>query len=281
MASHGPDAYHVSMTSQTPDLDDQLSKASVARAYDFLLGGKDNYASDRQFAEELLSRDPQMAITAKINKDFGLRAVDYIVRQKVRQFLDLGSGIPTSPPSVHHTARRVSDAATVVYVDHDPVVAAHNRALSAIGPGLTVIQDSLLNIEAIFEHPEFTSIMDSNRPIGVLLLSVLQNTPHDEVLDFMTRLRSRLAPGSHLAISHVSDQADARVQEMVAQRAEAGTYPRTWFRSDAEILEYFTGFELVEPGLVDYRDWRASIELQDHRPELRTPLRCGVGILAG
>lgn len=270
------------MTAEPYDgLDPSTNKASVARAYDFLLGGKDNFAADRAFANELTNNDPQIATTAKLNKVFGTRAVDYIVNQKVSQFLDLGSGIPTSPPSVHDTARRIDFNAKVVYVDNDPVVAAHNRALRAIGPGLAVVQESLLNIDDIYEHEEFTDIIDPDKPIAVLLFSVLQNTPQDEALALMANLRSRMAPGSFLAISHANDRTDDAVKNMVAARAEAGTYPRTWFRGDDEIEAYFDGFTLVEPGLVDYRDWRASESDMDHRPELRTPLSAAVGYLPG
>ncbi|MGH8877080.1 MAG: SAM-dependent methyltransferase [Stackebrandtia sp.] len=258
-----------------------LSKSSVARAYDYLLGGKDNYEVDREFARGLLNRDSQMAITAKLNKEFGYRAVEYLARHGVKQFLDLGSGIPTSPPSVHETARRVHADAKVVYVDHDPVVAVHNRVFRAVSSGLAVIQESLTNVDRILAHEEFQSNIDLGEPVGVMFLSVLQNTPLERAVEVLARLRSRLAPGSYLAITHVSDTASASVKRMVAEKTEAGIYPQTWFRSDADILEFFTGFDLVEPGLVDYRDWRPTIAQQDDRPELHTPLRGGVGRLAG
>ncbi|MGH8880054.1 MAG: SAM-dependent methyltransferase, partial [Stackebrandtia sp.] len=155
------------------------NRASVARAYDFVLGGKDNYEADRKFAERILQHDPEVRLTAHLNKEFGRRVVDHLARQGIRQFLDLGSGIPTSPPSVHDTARRVRDEARVVYVDHDPVVAAHNRALRVIGPGLAVIQDSFLNIDGILGQEDFKSNIDLAEPVGVLFFSVLQAVPTD------------------------------------------------------------------------------------------------------
>ena len=256
------------------------TQPSVARAYDFALGGKDNFEVDRQFARAIKERDPEVFVTAQLNKDFGRRATEYMAKQGVRQFLDLGSGIPTSPPSIHDTARRFQPDARVVYVDNDPVVAAHNRALRAVSSGLALVQHTFLEPETIFAHPDFISTLDTSEPIGILFCSVLQNTPADTLADVLSRLRARLAPGSYLAISHTCERTSQAVKEAFAQQHETKGYPKTWFRSDAEITEFFAGFDIVEPGIVDYRDWYPDAELAANRPELNTQFTCGLGVLS-
>ena len=255
--------------------------ASVARAYDYFLGGKDHFEADRVFARNIMARDPDVPVTARLNKEFGRRAVDYMARNGIEQFLDLGSGIPTSPPSVHDTARRVRSAARVVYVDHDPVVVAQNRALRTDGSGLAVIQESFLDAQRVFGNPELLSTIDLARPVGVLFLSVFQNTADDVVDATLADLRSRLAPGSHLAISHITDNTAPEVQDAFNAEAAAGRYPKIAFRSEQRIAEFFTGFDLVDPGVVDYRDWRPTERDEDDRPELKTVLSGAVGRYQG
>ena len=273
------------MSTDSPTSDTQAydpvdtSKASVARAYDYILGGKDNYAADRAFVETMLQRDPEAKISARLNKDFGSRAVDYIARQGVTQFLDLGSGIPTSPPSVHETARRVHSDTKVVYVDHDPVVVAHNRALRATGPGLAIIQESFMSLDAVFGHDDFLANIDTSRPVGVLMLSVLQNNTDEQIRAMLDVLNARLAPGSFLAVSHVSSRTSDVFLDAVTKEIAAGRYPPTDFRTDERIAEFFTGYELVEPGIVDYRDWRPNQRQADDRPDLKTMMSGAVGVL--
>ena len=126
-------------TDPTPGAEFDTATPSVARTYDYLLGGKDNYEVDRQAVEMLRTVAPEAPVTARMNREFGKRAVRYIAEQGIRQFIDLGSGIPTSPPSVHDAVRGVDPTVRVVYVDVDPVVAGHSRALRSIGPGLDTI----------------------------------------------------------------------------------------------------------------------------------------------
>ena len=145
---------------------------SVARTYDYLLGGKDNYEVDRQAVEMLRMVAPEAPLTARMNREFGKRAVRYIAEQGIRQFIDLGSGIPTSPPSIHDAVRSV-DPAHVVYVDLDPVVAAHSRALRSIGPGLDTILADIRRPEAVLDHPDLQALIDFNQPVGVVIFSVL------------------------------------------------------------------------------------------------------------
>lgn len=251
---------------------------SVARAYDYMLGGKDNFEVDRQFANSVASRDPELAVSIRLNKEFGRQVTHYMAEHGVQQFLDLGSGIPTSPPSVHDTAREVHPGARVVYVDNDPVVSAHNRALRAIGPGLSAIQADFTDPEVVLNHPELLDILDFDKPVGVLIMSVFQNTLDDEkVKSIMRVIRKRLAPGSYLAMSHVSDRSAQSSKDQIAAAIAKYGYPPTLMRTEEQIRSLFEGFELVEPGVVDYRDWRPAAGAE--RPHLLTQFYGAVGKL--
>lgn len=250
--------------------------ASVARAYDYVLGGKDNFEVDRQFAGEILKRDPEVRVSAKLNKEFGRRVCQYMAEHGVKQFLDLGSGIPTSPPSVHETVRAISPEATVVYVDHDPVVAAHNRALRAVGTGLTAIQQDFSDPDAVLRHPEVQAHIDFSKPVGVLALSVFQNTLDDaDVLRILDNIFTGMVSSSYLAVSHVSDRTGQEIQDQIAMATRKHGYPATLLRSDAQVKGLFANFDLVDPGVVDYRDWRPAKD-QD-RPNLGLQFVGGVG----
>lgn len=245
------------MTTPTEPID--TTTPSVARAYDFMLGGKDNFESDRQFAKSIVEKDPELSVSIKLNKEFGRRVTDYIVRQGVTQFLDLGSGIPTSPPSVHDTARKIEPGARVVYVDNDAAVAAHNRALRATSPGLATLEADLNDPEAVFNSEIVQAELDLSKPVAVLLLSVLQTTVDEaEAKALIGDIRSRLAPGSYLAISHVSDRSAPHVKEAIAQAITKYNYPPSKLRTDAEVEALFEGFTLVEPGVTDYQMWHAE-----------------------
>lgn len=266
----------MSGTSDLPKIDP--SKPSVARVYDFLLGGKDNFASDREMAAKVVERSPGIAETAWMNKEFGARATRYMAEfGKIRQFIDLGSGIPTSPPSIHDVARGVSFGARVVYVDADPVVVAHSRALREIGPGLVTILADLRNPEAILSDPQLLDLIDFDKPVGIGLYSVMQTVIDDaEAMDIMQTVVDHMAPGSYLGLSHVSkDHSDpAAVAGIMQSQSETG-YPSLVVRSDEQILELFCGCELVPPGLTDLREWR--VDEDEEQPVVDTTLYGGVG----
>ncbi len=264
------------MTTPTEPIDTTVP--SVARAYDYMLGGKDNFASDRKFAQSIVEKDPELAVSIKLNKEFGRQVTDYIVRQGVTQFLDLGSGIPTSPPSVHDTARKVQPEARVVYVDNDAAVAAHNRALRTTSSGLATLQADLTDPDAVFNSHIVQSELDLSKPIAVLLMSVLQTTVDErDAYDLLRNIRSRMAPGSYLAISHVSDRSSQQVKDAIAQSIKKFNYPPSKLRTDAQVEALFDGFELVEPGVTDYQTWRSD---PGHKPrELNTQFVGGVGRL--
>jgi hypothetical protein len=246
----------------------------VARTYDYLLGGKDNYEVDRQAVEMLRMVAPEVPVTARMNREFGKRAARYIAEQGIRQFIDLGSGIPTSPPSVHDAVRGVDPTARVVYVDIDPVVAAHSRALRSVGPGLDTISADIRLPETVLDHPDLQALIDFNEPVGVVIFSVLDVIEDkDNPLGIFRQFRDRMAPGSYLGISHLSARSapDAIAQaHMISQ--ETG-FPAVSFRPDEEVLRFFDGFDLVKPGLVDIREWHPEQDAQ----EVKIKLVGGVG----
>ncbi|MGH3902951.1 MAG: SAM-dependent methyltransferase [Pseudonocardiaceae bacterium] len=235
-----------------PGLD--LSTPSVARSYDYLLGGKDNYPVDHQVTEMLFQVAPEAQLTARANREFGARAARCIAERGIRQFIDLGSGIPTSPPAVHEVVRAVDPAVRVVYVDHDPVVVAHSRALRSIGPGLTTVLADIRRPDAILDHQDVLDIIDWDEWVGVLIFSVLDLI--EDPFEIVGQLRERMAPGSFLGISHLSARSDQDAIDHAHKISEETGFPRVEFRDDEAVLDLFTGFELVEPGLVNISDWR-------------------------
>lgn len=227
---------------------------SVARGYDHLLGGKDNYPVDRQVTEMLLQVAPEAQLTARANREFGARAARYIAEQGIGQFIDLGSGIPTSPPAVHEVVRAIDPAVRVVYVDHDPVVVAHSHALRSIGPGLTTVLADIRRTEAILHHRDVLEIIDWGERVGVIIFSVLDLIENPG--EIVGRFRERMVPGSFLGISHLSARSDQDAIDHTHQISEQTGFPWVEFRDDKAVLELFKGCELVEPGLVNISEWR-------------------------
>lgn len=231
------------------------SKPSVARMYDYLLGGKDNFAVDRHAAEEVEKVAPDARLIAVANRDFLIDAVESMAGQGIRQFLDLGTGIPTSP-NVHETARRFDPNARVVYVDYDPIVLVHNRALLAKHEGVAAIQHDLRQPSAILDDPVVVDLIDLDEPVGLLFVAVLHFVRHDLAPELLAQYRKVLAPGSCIAISVAcKDELDpARVERL--ETIYADTNAPIVFRTRAQVEQLFDGFELLEPGLVRLATWR-------------------------
>lgn len=252
---------------------------SAARIYDFLLGGKDNFASDRAAAEKLLQLTPNVREGVRENRRFLKRAVRLMAERGIRQFLDIGAGLPTQE-NVHQVALEVAPDSRVVYVDNDPIVLVHGRALLADNERTIVLDGDMRTPESILDDPRLTAHLDLARPVGLLMLAVLHFVAEqDDAERIVTTLRDRLVPGSALAITHLTsgdlDEDQVAEGRAVYARAEAGLpTPRT----HAQVLRFFEGFELVPPGLVPTRKW-----LRDEPPGL-DPLPgvdgyAGVGIL--
>ncbi len=246
-----------------------VTRPSIARIYDYILHGKDNFAVDRAAAAKLLEAGLHRHI-ALANRAFLVRAVGFLAGQGIAQYVDLGSGLPTSP-SVHEVARETIPGARVVYVDHDPIVVAHNDALLATRDGVITIRADIRDPDAVLNNEALASCIDFGQPIAVLLLSVLHFISHEEDAPaIVAKLRERMAPGSYLAVSvGTCDGADP---DMLAEATEtyAGARMPFTLRSRAQIMELFDGFDLVEPGLVSLPEWRP--ELNTDRTPLKGPM---------
>lgn len=249
---------------------EDFDRPSSARVYDFLLGGSSHGAVDRDLGRELILAEPLVVEIARENRSFLRRAVHHLVTAGIDQFLDLGSGIPTVG-STHEMARRLDPAARVAYVDIDPVAVAHGDLLLGGEKGVSTTWGDLLDPEAVLAHPGVTEVLDLSRPVGLLMLSVLQHVPDEEdPAEVVRHYLSRLVPGSALALSHLSGD-DDRI-DIGALQALTEAYPRAGLtpRSFAEVAGLVTDVDLVDPGLVYAAEWRPEIPW---RPE--TPLSTG------
>ena len=229
-----------------PDVD--VTKPSASRIYDYLLGGSHNFAADREVARAAMAAMPDVTVQAQANRAFLHRAVRYLVEVGVRQFLDLGSGIPTLG-NVHDVAGRLAPDAGVVYVDIDPVAVAHARHLLAGNPRAAVVHADLRHPPRVLADPALRGVLDLSRPVAVLAVAVLHAiSDADHPARIVAQYRDALAPGSYLAIAHGVDSRPDEAQELVAL-SQRTTTPLT-LRTRAQIQALFDGFDLVEPGLV-------------------------------
>src|SRR5215813_12272667 len=229
--------------------------ANVARVYDYMLGGKDNFAADRDLGDQLLRAFPDSAWIARQNRRFLGRAVRYCAQQGLGQFLDLGSGLPTMD-NVHEVARRVIPGAAVVYVDNDRVALTHANALLATSDGVAAVFGDLREPGKILADAAATGAIDLTRPLVLLLVAVLHFITDDhDPHGIVTVLTDALPRGSHLILSHATHQ--TRPAESARARAmyRAASSPLAT-RSHDEIAAFFAGLDLVPPGLVATTLWR-------------------------
>lgn len=236
-----------------------LDVPSAARAYDYFLGGSHNFKSDRVFAQQVRQSVPWAPNVARLNRSFLNRVVRFYLDQGIRQFLDLGSGIPTVG-NVHEIAQQRSPDARVVYVDYEPVAYSHARSLLADNPYATIVQADIRNPAAILNHPDTRELLDFTEPLGLLMVGVLLFiSPEDRPDELVRAFREPLAPGSYLAISHIADEAAppkqrAEVARLIASYELADEH--VYLRSREEIASWFEGMQLLEPGVVLLPDWR-------------------------
>ncbi|MBB6120104.1 SAM-dependent methyltransferase [Nocardiopsis algeriensis] len=253
------------MSTETPKIDTSIPHN--ARIWNYWLGGKDNYPVDREMGEQIRSFFPEIVDNALADRAFLVRAVTHLAREEgIRQFLDIGTGLPTQN-NTHEVAQSVAPEARVVYVDNDPLVLAHARALlTGTDQGATdYIDADLRDPRAILEQAAET--LDLSRPVGLILLGVICFVEDDaEVRSIMDELLGGLAPGSFLVVTHPTDDIDhERAHQVAAAWNERGT-PKLTVRSAAAIESLFEGLELLEPGVVSCALWRPEDGAEEIRP---------------
>jgi O-methyltransferase involved in polyketide biosynthesis len=224
---------------------------NMARVYDCWLGGKDHYAADREEARRLLRIYPPLRAMVRENRAFITHAVTWAARQGVSQFIDLGAGLPASP-AVHQTARAVNPAARVAYVDIDPVVLSHARALLATSNGVTAVAADLRDPAAVLVDPQLRAVIDLREPVCVILAAVLHFLDADAARQVTAGYARLTAPGSCLVLSVACYDDEALGKRLSAEYTAA-----TWHNhSRTDVESFFAGLDLVGPGVTEAQTWR-------------------------
>jgi trans-aconitate methyltransferase len=243
------------------------SVAHVARVYDYWLGGKDNFAADRAAGDQAIAAYPDIVYSVRANRAFLARVVGYLAAEcGIRQFLDIGTGIPTAN-NTHEVAQSAAPESRIVYVDNDPVVLVHARTLLTGGPdGATdYIDADLRETGKILDGAAAT--LDFGQPVAVMMMAVLQHIPDaDDPYQIVATLLDAVSPGSYLAISHPASDIEAEKMAQMAERLNRMMAEKVSFRDRAGVARFFDGLELVEPGLVRAQLWRPDSELTAASP---------------
>jgi hypothetical protein len=252
--------------SEQEDYDGDLSRldtgtAHIARVYDYWLGGKDHFTADREAGDEAVQAFPGLISSVRANRAFLARTVRYLASEVgIRQFLDIGTGIP-SPDNTHEVAQSVAAGSRVVYVDNDPMVLAHARALLRGDPrGRTAYIDAdLRDAEKILR--EAATVLDFDQPVAVMLVAVLHLIPDtDRPADIVSRLMASVPPGSSLTISHVPSDMRAGEMSAMSDRLNRLLAQPSTYRDRATVTGFFDGLELVPPGVVPVQEWHSTPE---------------------
>ena len=246
------------------------SRPHVARVYDYLLGGKDNFAADRSVGDQMIASLPAVQVGVRAQRDVLGRVVRYLVGEAgLRQLLDIGSGLPTAE-NVHEIAQRIDPATRVVYLDNDPVVLAHAQALLADDKVTFAVTGDLRDPAGLLARPDVREHLDRDQPVGLLLCGILHYILDEEnPARIVETLYRALPAGSYVFIHHMLDSEDPASATLQAAMQQG--LGRTKFRTFAQIRELFDGLELVEPGVVLVPDWRpdpGTLSVR-HHPVLR------------
>ena len=243
------------------------SVAHIARVYDYWLGGKDNFAADRAAGDQAIKAFPNIPLSARANRAYQARAVRFLAGEVgIRQFLDIGTGIPTANHT-HQVAQSVAPECRVVYVDNDPIVLSHARALLASHPaGATDYIDSdLRDPQKILDGAE--RLLDFSRPITVMLMAILQHIDDEhDPRAIVATLMGAVPPGSYLALSHPASDIDAEAVAKMAIVLNQMIAEKVTFRDRGGVSVFFAGLDLVEPGLVQASKWRPASEIEAASP---------------
>jgi S-adenosyl methyltransferase len=262
---------------EQPKVEIDTGVAHISRVYNYWLGGKDNFAADREAAELVVTSYPTVLDSVRAQREFLGRAVNFLAGEAgIRQFLDLGTGLP-SVDNTHEVAQRVAPQARIVYVDNDPIVLAHARALLAGNPqGATAYLDAdLRDTSALLA--EAAATLDFSEPVAVMLIGILHCIPDsDDPAGIVRRLLDAVPPGSYLVIAHPASDIHATQIGTAANRLNQVMAEPVTLRPHAEVARFFDGLELVEPGLVQLHRWRAvpagpSVELANYGGVARKP----------
>jgi S-adenosyl methyltransferase len=247
-----------------PDFD--TSVPHIARVYDYWLGGKDNFAADRELGERTLQAYPNLAFSVRANRAFLARTVRFLAAEAgVRQFLDIGTGIPTAS-NTHEVAQRIAPESRIVYVDNDPIVLSHARALLTSDPkgACAYLDTDLRDPEKILASAADT--LDFTKPVAVMLLTVLQFAPDDEAEAIVGRLMDACEPGSFVTISHPASDIDAEPHGEMVRRMNESLTEKVTLRDRAGVARLFAGLDLLEPGVVRVPEWRPDSDLAAASP---------------
>jgi len=252
-------------------------RPNIARVYDYYLGGKDNLVVDREAADRVAAAQPLIVAGVRANRAFVRRAIAFLAEQGIGQFIEVGSGLPTAR-NVHEVAGKINPQTRTAYIDNDPIVLVHARALLASDHERTIVADGdVRDPGGILADKTVQTLIDYDRPVAVVLAAILHFVPEDPARIVRT-FRDAMAPGSAIVITHVVDDGDDAVS--AATRRAADLYSQTTApfvaRSWQQVASWFDGFRLVEPGLVDADAWRRG-----GNGKVTAPIVAGVGLLDG
>jgi hypothetical protein len=246
------------------------TRPNIARVYDYLLGGKDNFEADRALGDKIKDAMPAVRLGVEQQRAVLRRVVRHLVGEAgIRQIIDIGSGLPTAG-NVHETAREIDPETHVVYVDHDPVVLAHARALMADNKTTIAIGGDARDPAGILGDPELRAHVDLDRPVGLLLCGILHHILDDEdPFGVVAAYRAAIPSGSYIFIHHLAEVDDPSVAAAQAE-LQRGT-GRGQFRPAERIAQFFEGLDMVDPGLVSVTEWRPDPDTPsvDANPVLR------------
>jgi O-methyltransferase involved in polyketide biosynthesis len=255
-----------------PDFDSSVPH--IARVYDYWLGGKDNFAADRELGERTLAAYPNLVYSVRANRAFLARAVRFLAAEAgIRQFLDIGTGIPTAD-NTHEVAQRVAPESRIVYVDNDPIVLSHAQALLTSKP-----EGACAYLDADLRDPDkilaaAADTLDFGQPVAVMLLAVLQFASDEEVSTIVRLLADGCAPGSFVTISHPASDIDAEPHSEMVRQMNRSLTEKVTLRDRAAVTRLFDGLTLVEPGVIRAPEWRPASDLAAASPAV---LWAGVG----
>ena len=247
-------------SAQSPALDPNVP--NVARMYDYMLGGKENYASDRAAVAKLIEMAPGVPVAARLNREFVGRAVRFVASAGVTQFLDVGAGLPTQN-SVHQVAQEAAPDAAVAYVDNDPVVLTHSRALLDGQARVEVVAGDVRDPAAIVGDPRVRALIDFSRPVCVLLLALMHFIPDaEDPASLVAAFAEAIVPGSYLIVSHATAHGappQVAAYSKDAERVYDQATAQVTLRDPDEVSALLSPFTLLEPGLVHVSQWRPPV----------------------